>query len=782
MSGADEDKSLRSNQTRSHGGEKMRDEDVEKSTSEGKDRNCCDAVSSCPHDTYRWFVDLGEAFSFSFLFLLFSVMCLIKGFGNMFMSETSPFIYKEFNVPGPQMQVYLSSQKLPWSIKPAVGMLSDLVPINGYRKFPYALVVTIIGLCCVLTLGFILSPSMHVLFAVACIIGFFLQVSFMDLMCQAKFAELLKRTPEKGPDLVSFNWINIEVGALYAVLWVGILVEIVGPFIAVTVLIPAAGVVLYPLFKGWFHETQLTKEDVATECAIMMEQKPVFAIAIFLSVTSVILCLGNMLFYEPTRQAILLFFIIVAIIFGMWLCLRPSLAMTNTYFMLVRLTHIDIKGATFYFFTNNERQFPEGPHFSPTFYVAGVGLTVAFLQMLAIFTYNRFMKHCTYRQILLWPVFIHVAASLADVLLYTRYNVVLGIPDAFFILGSTAVHTASDMWQFMPSQVILAQLCPKGRLQATIYAILASSRNLGMTGGGFIGAFLLSWFDVQPAGRDGESHQFDNLWKVQLFVAFAPLLTIPLMWLLIPDAKQTDKLIQHHEGSATHGSLWERWNGDSQVAESEEVPIHARRAVVDTNASGAGRTDAGLSQRVTEQSAGTRLPGLTPSLAVPKQQLSPGQRSPTPGQLSPQLSQSQSLRPSPISPPGYLPPGHSDAQPIFRPGSLLPKHPGAQPAAARSLGPVLTSMPPGASLPPGGQALHPGAMSLPSSQLPSSSQLSPTGQAAFFGQQSPSPVSQQPVVRPFAQPRIGSLPVQQRPPRNDATQGDDDWVIVPERR
>merc|ERR1719197_2362378 len=102
--------------------------------------------------------------------------------------------------------------------------------------------------------------------------------------------------------------------------------------------------------------------------------------------------------------------------------------------------------------------------------------------------------------------------SLLDVLMYTRLNLVLGIPDVTFVLGSAVSTIVIRQWQWMPGMVVLSQLCPTG-MEATMFALLAGCANIGNTIADYIGAFVLERLSVHPTGALNESEQFQNLWK-----------------------------------------------------------------------------------------------------------------------------------------------------------------------------------------------------------------------------------------------------------------------------
>merc|ERR1719272_1509113 len=101
--------------------------------------------------------------------------------------------------------------------------------------------------------------------------------------------------------------------------------------------------------------------------------------------------------------------------------------------------------------------------------------------------------------------------NLADVILLSRLNVKLGIPDKAFVLGSSTLQTIVSQWMWMPGVVILSQLCRKG-MEATMYALLAGCHNLGNTIASNCGAYVLLLLGSTPSGEDNETHTFDRLW------------------------------------------------------------------------------------------------------------------------------------------------------------------------------------------------------------------------------------------------------------------------------
>merc|ERR1719343_1913449 len=94
------------------------------------------------------------------------------------------------------------------------------------------------------------------------------------------------------------------------------------------------------------------------------------------------------------------------------------------------------------------------------------------------------------------------ALSMFDVIFFARWNVKWGIPDHIFVLGTGAFESVIGQWMWMPSVVILSQLCPEG-MEATMYALLAGCHNLGITIASSCGAWVLQQLGCQPSGMPG---------------------------------------------------------------------------------------------------------------------------------------------------------------------------------------------------------------------------------------------------------------------------------------
>lgn len=509
-----------------------------------------------------WYLMLLNEYGYKLLFLLFASQHLVKGVVGTLKSESDRWIYKDYKVSGPQMQIYQGVVMMPWALKPIIGMMSDLVPIMGFSKAPYLMGSSILGVAAFFALGLSNKESMPVLLAVSCMFLNSLQTSVCDLLTEAKYAEHLNKKPQFGPDLMTYVWSGITCGNIIALVCVGWLIGNFGaraPYLVATV--PAA-FMIWPVMRNYLEETPQSYEETRRNRQELLQQAETFFLCVLMFVSTVFLTVIGMATESHLVHLVGALGIMVINLVAFSLLLRPMIAKINAFFLIQQTFGIAISGATFYFYTDTPAQYPDGPHFSVYFFTTVLGLVSAFCSLVGLVIYNKYLKDCKYRSLLLISNVLIAVLSMKDLLIFTRYNKKLGIPDTYFVLGSQISAQVIAQWQWMPGVVILSQLCPKG-LEATMYALLAGCHNLGNTLSEYIGAYALHVLEVRPAGLNNEGHQFDNLWKAAVISTVLPLVTLALLPVLVPDARQTDKLLEDDDRSATAGSLWSRWRGTS---------------------------------------------------------------------------------------------------------------------------------------------------------------------------------------------------------------------------
>jgi folate/biopterin transporter len=507
-------------------------------------------------------------YGFKLLAILFTTQHILKGFVMSLCVTASDFLLKEHKLPGPQLQMYKAIIALPWALKPLMGILSDTVPVFGYRKSPYIFLVTLLGVS-----GFLLvatsDESMPLVFVVAGLFLGNLHVSTCDLLTEAKYSERLKQEPTHGPDLVSYVWGGVTFGSFVAVSMTGYLIEQHGTRFVYGICAAASGSVLIPTMMNFLEEDVMTKEEaVANRRRIWDKEREVIVLSVVVA-----LCVVSLASVGLITQSVKISFytsiVVAAVILSSFtIFLRPAIGTVNAFYFIQTTCALAIDGATFYFFTDSSEAYADGPHFSVFFYTTVVGLIAASFNMVGLFTYNKYTKTIKYRHLFVVTNAILGLLNLLSVLLYSRILKPY-ISDRAFVLSASVLQSTISTWMWMPGVVLMAQLCPVG-MEAAMYALLAGCHNIGSSVAQAFGAFMLESLGVTPNGTDGDAAKMSHLWIASLISSVVPLFSIFLVPYCVPDAFQTDTILLDAPESATKGSPWERWNSSAYVPVVDE--------------------------------------------------------------------------------------------------------------------------------------------------------------------------------------------------------------------
>ena len=93
---------------------------------------------------------LSERGSMAHLLWFFALVYLVEGLGQIGGLISQPLNYYLKQVQGwtpLQITAYLTLFNLPWIIKPLYGLLSDFIPLFGYRRKSYLLIANAAATC-----------------------------------------------------------------------------------------------------------------------------------------------------------------------------------------------------------------------------------------------------------------------------------------------------------------------------------------------------------------------------------------------------------------------------------------------------------------------------------------------------------------------------------------------------------------------------------------------------------------------------------------------------------
>ncbi|MBU6228913.1 MAG: folate/biopterin family MFS transporter [Cyanobacteria bacterium REEB459] len=357
---------------------------------------------------------------------------------------------------------------LPWTIKPLFGMMSDGLPVLGYRRRPYLILSGLLGVLAWLALATVVHSTWAAIVAITCTS---LSVAVGDVIVDSMVVERARgESQADAGTLQSLCWGATAVGGLFTAYLGGLLLE---RFDSRTVFaITASFPLLITLVAGLIGETPSPHSSTwsvlrtqAGELWGAVRQRPIWMPSLF------------MFLWQATPSG----------------------------------------EAAFFFFTTNDLGFePE--------FLGRVRLVSSLAALIGIGVFQRFLRDVPFRQIFGWSTVLSALLGMTMLILVTHANRSLGIDDRWFSLGDSLVLTVMGQIAFMPVLVLSARLCPAG-VEATLFALLMSVLNLAGLTSHELGALLTRWLGITE-------NNFDHLWQLVLITNLTTLLPLPLLFLL----------------------------------------------------------------------------------------------------------------------------------------------------------------------------------------------------------------------------------------------------------
>jgi BT1 family len=383
---------------------------------------------------------------------------------------------------------------LPWTIKPLYGLLSDGIPLWGYKRKSYLIACGTIGTIAYgilsyenvwnqLSLAQSTSGTVVALMIGSACIAFSdvvadgivvtrtREIAIQQQQQQTKNDKLLQQDTN-GDDtatasattaggLQSLCWGASAIGGLLSAYFSGSLLEVmsVRSIFGITAILPLLVAII---------ATGMDEERVDTAA---IEKQGIGS--------------TSDSFMDGIRDQLSI----------LWGAFQQSSIWKPTLFVFLWQSTPTSDGAFFYFLTNDLHL---GPEFlgRVRFITAGAGL-------LGVFLYNQYFKLIQIKTVLFWSTLLSFPLGLLPVLLITHANRELGIPDTWLIYGDDVALAVLGTIAFMPTLVLAARLCPPG-IEAVLFATLMSIYNGASTVGTELGALLTKVAGITESN-------FDNL-------------------------------------------------------------------------------------------------------------------------------------------------------------------------------------------------------------------------------------------------------------------------------
>ncbi|CAH0480483.1 unnamed protein product [Peronospora belbahrii] len=421
----------------------------------------------------KWLQRLRETFGTSFLLLVGTVYA-VQGFMSFSTLAVNYFFKENLQLQPAESQSLLTVMMVPWGIKPLYGIISDSLPLFGYHRKSYMMLCSVIGMVSTLTLAvpdLIVTP----LGAVLVLMLNCLSTAVIDVVIDARVVEMSRLDSKYGAnDLQSVSWVSMSVGGVLGSFLSGPATHNLG--VRAVFFFAAVGPLTILILSIMMHEekTSVSKRHWKLSAKNQLRQ-----LKCAICTPVIWMC-------------------------ALWVFLSGAISPGYSQ--------------VFFYFSTDVLQFT--PEFLGT--VSAFGFI--FL-MVGTMLYNACFKDMSFRRVFLIAQISLSIISLLDVVLVTRSNLDIGIPDKAFVLGDAVIADVIGRLKTMPVMVLCAKLCPKG-VEGTLFALLMSIANFSSCVSEFWGALVCAWLGIAK-------NEYDKLWLAIILRSI--LKVVPIFFLhLIP--------------------------------------------------------------------------------------------------------------------------------------------------------------------------------------------------------------------------------------------------------
>jgi len=371
-----------------------------------------------------------------------AIIYFVQGAMSLAQLSISFFLKDELSLSPAEVASLVGIAMLPWTIKPFYGLVSDSLPIFGYRRRPYLVISSLLSASAWLGMAFWVKTPLMATVAIALTS---LAVACSDAITDAVVVQRARQeSATEAGSLQAFSWAATSVGGIMAAYLGGLLLEKLGSHsvFAITATLP----LLITLAAFAILESPAETSPKWQQQLVQLRQA-------FTS-KQILLPAAFIFLWQATPTA----------------------------------------DSAFFFFTTNEL------HFNPEF-LGRVQLISSIAGLFGVWLFQRFLKNVPMRQIFIWTTLISTLLGLTSLLLVTHTNRQLGIDDRWFSMGDNVILTIAGRIAFMPVLVLAARLCPPG-IEATLFASLMSIFNLAGLCSYQLGGLLTHFLQITESNFD----------------------------------------------------------------------------------------------------------------------------------------------------------------------------------------------------------------------------------------------------------------------------------------
>jgi hypothetical protein len=490
-------------------------------------------------------------FGIRFLFFLAVSQALLKGLAySMSLSIMLPLFKTVLGLNATTLQFYMLVVMVPWSVKPVLGLLSDLTLIGGYHKRYWLLQALVSGVTCA-GLAFLAYASKSAIGLALCFMGIQFQVALFDLMSESAYSAIMRDKEYVGSDIVTLVQGYQHVGAFASTSMVGLLADHSLFYPMFVILLIVCTMPFVPTILGWLPEEKDphgVPMGTQSRCGYFFQlvnrdqlrrNRGMIAVIAFTGVaaplTTIVVELG-----DPMIGLSFAVITTAFALFGAYVVFPRTIAHIASFQVMAILFRPALGSALDYFYTAPSECLANGPHFSYGYYMTTAGLIGSISGFFGVIIYQACLSGLRFRWVLTITQLLSGAIGASDLFIVMRANIRLGIPDKVaYLMGEAVMEPMLVMLNYIPATALLSKAVPVG-MESSAFAFLAGITNYAYMISELNGALI---FDLSGV-RTSVPCNFDALWWLVIVchVGLPIVGGVSAAWLFIPNIYQNEKL------------------------------------------------------------------------------------------------------------------------------------------------------------------------------------------------------------------------------------------------
>lgn len=516
---------------------------------------------------------MSRVFGWRLLVYLIFTQLFLKGIAhNIIMDVVLPLYKNVLGVDAGILQLHMMMAMIPWSLKPLMGLASDLFTVCGYHKRPWLLLGLLVG-CASSGAIFAAYITRSVIGITLCVMGVQMQIAIFDLMTEGAYSALMRDHPYTGSDMVIFAQGMQSGGAILAALISGILSDVSAyyPMLIMVAVLCASPVI--PTLLGWIGEQRTPPPPLRPRCCVERthfheEGGRIFVICFAGIAAPITAFVANNV--DTAYGLAVAGLMSVATMMGAFFAFPPLIARLALFQVVASVSRPSMGRALEYFYTASEQCVPGGPHFSYSYYIGVAGIVSSVAMLCATFLYTHTLSGMRYRRVFIVTTLLRCLAGCSDFWIVKRWNVKMGISDSMaYLLGEAIFEPVVGMLGYIPAVSLISKIVSPG-MESSVYAFMAGTYNFGSLTASLGGELIYETAGVVTSGE--QQCDFSGLATLVMIchVALPTVFTLGFVW-LIPDALQTESLLLIKEEKGDGDAKFELVLPDA--SDTEEIEL-----------------------------------------------------------------------------------------------------------------------------------------------------------------------------------------------------------------